>query len=106
MQIAKYNYMSVRRNKILTLFALINILGTVQSFVSGGAGTGEGSIDRAGVADRALMTRIRRASVIEMTEQTCKKKKATVLLPLIFLFKLLEILIWVIHISFYDAILS
>jgi len=58
MQIAKCNYMSMQRNKILTLFALINILGAIQSFISGGAGTGEGSVDRAGVADRALVTRI------------------------------------------------
>lgn len=75
MQIAECNYRSMQKNKILTLFALINILGAIQSFVSGGAGTGEGSVDRAGVADRALVTRIRRASVIEMTEQACKKKR-------------------------------
>lgn len=70
MQIAKCNIcISVPKNKILTLFALINILGAIKSFISGSTGTGEGSVDRARIADRALVTRIRRASVVEMAEQ-------------------------------------
>lgn len=52
------------------MFALVDILGAVQPFVSGGAGAGEGSIDGAGVANRALVTRIRRASVVEMAQQS------------------------------------
>lgn len=53
-----------------TLRALINVLGTVQSFVSGGARTGEGSVDRAGITNRALVTWIRRTGIIEMTKQS------------------------------------
>lgn len=58
----------------LTLLALVNVLGAVQSFVSGGAGAGEGAVDGAGVADRALVTRIRRAGVVEMAEESCDRK--------------------------------
>jgi len=62
------------RARILTLFALVDVLGAVQSFVSSGAGTGEGPVDGAGVADRALVTRIRRAGVVEVAEQPCEAK--------------------------------
>jgi len=51
------------------LCALVNVLGAVQSFISGGTGAGEGSVDRASVTDRTLMTRIRCTSIIEMTKQ-------------------------------------
>lgn len=51
------------------LCAFVNILGAVQSLISGGAGAGEGSVDGASVTDCALMTWIRRAGIIEMTKQ-------------------------------------
>jgi len=55
------------------LCALVNVLGAVQSFVSGSTGAGEGPVDRASVTDRALMTRIRRTGIIEMTKQPYEK---------------------------------
>lgn len=63
------------KNERLTLLALVNVFGTIQSFVSGGAGAGERAVDRAGVADRALVTRIRRAGIVEMTEESWRTQK-------------------------------
>jgi len=62
------------RNNIPTLFTLVNVFGTIQSFISGSAGTGKGPVDRTGVADCTLVARIRRASIVEMAKQACETK--------------------------------
>lgn len=68
-----------------TLGALVNILGTVYSFISSGAGAGEGPVDRASVTDCALMTWIRRTGIIKMTKQTYKKNNHSSFKNLIFI---------------------
>ena len=54
----------------LTLFAFVDVVGAVDPLVTGGAGARERAVDRACVADRALVARVRRASVVEMAEQS------------------------------------
>lgn len=53
----------------LTLFALVDVVGAVHPFIPCGAGARERAVDRAGIADRALVARVRRAGVVEMAEQ-------------------------------------
>lgn len=54
--------------RLLTLLALVDVLRAVDPLVTGGAGASERSIDRACVADRALVAGIRGASVVEMAQ--------------------------------------
>lgn len=54
--------------RLLTLLALVDVLRAVDPLVTGGAGASERSIDRACVADRALVAGIRGAGVVEMAQ--------------------------------------
>lgn len=53
-----------------TLFALVDVLGAVQTFVSGGAGARVGAVDGACVTYGVRVTRIRSASVVQVTQET------------------------------------
>lgn len=51
-----------------SLLALVDVLRAVDPLVTGGAGAGERSVDRARVADRALVAGIRGARVVQMAQ--------------------------------------
>lgn len=53
-----------------TLIALVDILGTVDALVAHRTGTGKGSINRTGVANRIGMARIGGTGVVQMAQES------------------------------------
>lgn len=55
-----------------TLLAFVDVFGTIDSFVAGCTGTSVRTVDRTRVAYSVGMTRVRRARVIQMAQETCE----------------------------------
>ena len=53
----------------LTLIALVNVFRAVDALVPDGARARERAVDRAGVADRVRVARVRRARIVQMAQQ-------------------------------------
>lgn len=53
-----------------TLFAFVDVFGTIDSFVAGSTRTSVRTVDRTCVAYGIGVTRVRRARVIEMAQET------------------------------------
>lgn len=62
--------LTIFRRIVFTLFALVDIFRAVKTFVSSCAGTREGPIYGARVANRTLVTGVRCACVLQVTQQT------------------------------------
>lgn len=58
-----------------TLFAFVDIFGTVDSFVTGRTRTRVRTVYRTRVADCVGVTRVGRARVVEVAKETCNEKK-------------------------------
>jgi len=58
-----------------TLFTFVDVFGTIDSFVAGSTRTSVRTIDRACVAYGIGVTRIRRARVVKVAQETCEKHK-------------------------------
>lgn len=56
-----------------TLFAFVDVFGTIDSFVAGRTRASVRTVDRACVAYSVGVTRIRRARVVQMAQQTCEE---------------------------------
>lgn len=52
-----------------TLIALVDVLGTIDALVTHSTGTGEGSVDRAGIADRVRVAGIGGTCIVQMAQQ-------------------------------------
>lgn len=58
-----------------TLFAFVDVFGTIDSFVAGSTRTSVRTVDRTCVAYGIGVTRVRRARVIKVAQETCEKSK-------------------------------
>jgi len=58
-----------------TLFAFVDVFGTIDSFVAGSTRTSVRTVDRTCVTYGIGVTRVRRARVIKVAQETCEKSK-------------------------------